>query len=74
MNCWLRVGTVWLALATALLPRLSLRAEDEAVPSDRLLPPDVSVYVSVPDVDELKARWGKTAFGSLTQDLAFGIK
>ncbi len=71
MNRWLRVGTVWLALATALLPRLSLRAEDEAVPTDRLLPPDVSVYVSVPDVDELKARWLKTAFGSLTQDSAF---
>ena len=72
MNRWLRVGTVCLALASALLPRLSLRAEDdEAVPTDRLLPPDVSVYVSVPDVDELKARWGKTAFGSLTQDSAF---
>ena len=71
MNRWLRVGTVWLALATALLPRLSLRAEDEATPTDRLLPPDVAVYVSVPDVDELKARWGKTAFGGLTQDSAF---
>ena len=71
MNRWLRVGTVWLALATALLPRLSLRAEDDAVPTDRLLPPEVSVYVSVPDVDELKVRWGKTAFGNLTQDSAF---
>ena len=71
MNRWLRVGTVWLALATALLPRLSLRAEDEAVPTDRLLPPEVSVYVSVPDVDELKARFAKTAFGTLTQDSAF---
>jgi len=71
MNRWLRVGTVWLALAAALLPRLSLRAEDEAVPTDRLLPPDVSVYVSIPDVDELKGRWFKTAFGSLTQDSVF---
>lgn len=71
MNRWLRVGTVWLALATALLPRLSLRAEDEAVPTDRLLPREVSVYVSVPDVDELKARFAKTAFGTLTQDSAF---
>lgn len=72
MNRWLRVGAVWLAFVTVLLPRLSLRAaDDEAVPTDRLLPPDVSVYVSVPDVDELKARWGKTAFGTLTQDSAF---
>ena len=72
MNRWLRVGALCLALATALLPRLSVRAEDdEAVPTDRLLPPDVSAYVSVPDVDELKARWSKTAFGSLTQDSAF---
>ncbi len=71
MNRWLRVGTVWLVLATALLPRLSLRAEEEAVPTDRLLPPEVSVYVSIPDVDELKARWLKTAFGGLTQDSAF---
>ena len=71
MNRWLRVGTVWLALATALLPRLSLRAEDDAVPTDRLLPPEVSAYISVPDVDELKVRWGKTAFGNLTADSAF---
>lgn len=72
MNRWLRVGAVWLAFVTVVLPRLSLRAaEDEAVPTDRLLPPDVSVYVSVPDVDELKARWSKTAFGTLTQDSAF---
>ena len=71
MNRWLRVGTVWLVLATALLPRLSLRAEDDAVPTDRLLPPDVSLYFSVPDMDELKVRWGKTAFGNLTQDTSF---
>lgn len=54
-----------------MLPRLWLHAADEAVPTDRLLPPDVSVYVSVPDVDELKARWAKTSFGLLTQDSAF---
>lgn len=71
MNRWLRVGAVWLAFVTVLLPSLTLRAEDEAVPTDRLLPPDVSVYVSVPDVDELKARWAKTAFGQLTQDSSF---
>ena len=71
MNRWLRVGTGWLVFATVLLPCLSLRAADEATPTDRLLPPDVSVYFSVPDVDELKSRWAKTAMGSLTQDSTF---
>ena len=71
MNRWLRVGIVCLAFATILQPRLSLQAADEAVPTDRLLPPEVSVYFSVPDVAELKTRWAKTAMGSLTQDSTF---
>ncbi|HLQ44126.1 MAG TPA: hypothetical protein VK137_05320, partial [Planctomycetaceae bacterium] len=72
MNRLLRVGTVLLALSTVLLPRLwLLAAEDEAVPTDRLLPPDVSVYVSIPSVDDLKARWGHTAFGGIAEDPAF---
>ncbi len=72
MNRWLRVGTLWLVLASVLLPRLSVfAADEEAVGTDRLLPPEVSVYVSVPDVDELKARWAKTAMGALTQDSTF---
>ena len=73
MNRWLRVGAMWLALAAVLLPRLPVFAadDDEAVSTDRLLPPEVAVYVSVPDVDELKARFGKTAFGGLTQDTSF---
>ncbi|MBC7818094.1 MAG: hypothetical protein IAG10_14490 [Planctomycetaceae bacterium] len=71
MNRWLRVGTLWLALAAVLLPRLCVQAADEPTPTDSLLPPDVSVYVSVPDVDELKARFGSTAFGNLTQDSTF---
>ena len=64
---------MWLVLAAVLLPRLPVFAadDDEAVSTDRLLPPEVSVYVSVPDVDELKARWAKTAMGALTQDSTF---
>ncbi|MFM9965789.1 MAG: hypothetical protein ACKV2Q_31800 [Planctomycetaceae bacterium] len=71
MNRWLRVGALWLALAAVLLPRLSVRAADEPTPTDSLLPPDVALYVSVPDVDELKARFGSTAIGNLTQDSIF---
>ena len=71
MNRLLRVGTLCFVLASVLLPRLSLYAADEAVGTDRLLPPDVAVYFSVPDVDELKARWAKTAMGNLTQDSNF---
>ena len=64
---------MWLALAAVLLPRLPVFAadDDEAVSTDRLLPREVAVYVSVPDVDELKARWAKTAMGALTQDSTF---
>lgn len=71
MKRWLRAGIVWVGFASVLVPCLRLHAAEEAIPTDRLLPPEVSVYVSVPDVDELKARWSKTAFGSLTQDSAF---
>ncbi len=72
MNRWLRVGTLWLALAAVLLPRLSVRAADEdPVETDRLLPSDVAVYVSVADVDELKARFAKTAMGNLAEDSTF---
>ena len=64
---------MWLALAAVLLPRLPVFAadDDEAVSTDRLLPREVAVYVSVPDVEELKARWAKTAMGALTQDSTF---
>jgi hypothetical protein len=72
MNRWLRVGALWLVLATVLLPRLSVFAADgKVVSTGRLLPPEVAVYVSVPDVEELKARWAKTAMSSLTQDSTF---
>lgn len=71
MSRWLRVGVVSLAFVSVLVPRLVLQAADEPVPTDRLLPPHVSFYVAVPNVDELKVRFGKTAFGALTKDSAF---
>ena len=71
MNRWLRVGALWLALAAVLLPRLSVQASDDPVETDRLLPSEVAVYFSVPDVDELKARFAKTAMGNLAEDSTF---
>ncbi|MCX7419847.1 MAG: hypothetical protein NT013_09960 [Planctomycetia bacterium] len=72
MKAFLRVGTVLLALSTVLMSQLWLRAaEEEAVPTDRLLPTDVSVYVSIPSVDDLKARFGKSSLGEMTEDSAF---
>ncbi len=71
MNRWLRVGTLWLALAAVLLPRLSVQAADDPVETDRLLPSEVAVYFSIPDVDELKARFAKTAMGNLVEDSTF---
>ena len=71
MKCLLRCGFMLLALSTALLPGW-LRAADEAVPpTDRLLPPDVSIYLSVPSVDDLKARFAQTSLGHLAEDSAF---
>ncbi len=72
MKVLLRVGSVLLALSTVMMPQMWLRAaDDKAVPTDRLLPSDVSVYVSIPSVDDLKARFGKTAMGEMSEDSAF---
>lgn len=70
MKRLLRVGLVVLAMVSALLPQ-GLRAAEDAVPTDRLLPPDVSVYLSIPSVDDLKTRFVQTALGKLAQDSAF---
>ena len=48
MNRWLRVGTLWLALAAVLLPRLSVQAADDPVETDRLLPSEVAATVNAP--------------------------
>ncbi len=42
----------------------------EKVPSDRLLSPDVHVYVSIPSVADLKAKWQKSLLGQLRKEKA----
>jgi hypothetical protein len=56
-------------LAVALLPR---PVAAQAVSSAKVLPTDVYLYVSVPSVKELKARWDKTQFAQIRKDPAFG--
>lgn len=65
----LRKGTLFFVITAALMARAF--AADEAVPTDRLLPSDVSVYVSVPSVDDLKAQFAHTALGAIAGDSAF---
>ena len=57
--------------ATALLLLASphiVRAEDESVPTDRLLPPNVSFYLTVPDWEQLETRWNESLMGRLRQE------
>lgn len=65
-----RVGRKLLWAAALLLlasPRL-VRAEDESVPTDRLLPPNVSFYLTVPDWEQLKTRWNESLMGRLREE------
>lgn len=72
MRRLLKLGTVYLALTAVLLPRFFVSAaEEEVAPTDRLLPPEVSVYFSIPSVEDLKAKWAGTAMGAIAADSAF---
>ena len=59
-------------LAAALVLGLTCRPSwsAEKVPSDRLLPPNVYAYFSVPNVPEFKSRWKQTLLGKLGEDKA----
>ncbi len=62
------LGALVLAFtAPAWLPA----ADSDSVPTDRLLPRDVALYVSVPDVSDLKAKFAQTAMGAISEDSAF---
>ena len=57
-------------LATALVLGLAGRPSwsAEKVPSDRLLPPNVYAYLSIPNVPEFKTRWKQTLLGKLGEE------
>ena len=69
MSLTLRRSCFGLCALSVLLTTSGLRAADLA-PTDRLLPPNVLLYVSIPDVTEAQTRWSDTGFGQLTHDPA----
>ena len=61
-----RIVMTGLAVAVALASRPAWAAEK--APNDRLLPPNTYLYVTVPNVGDLKTRFGASHFGQLLQD------
>jgi len=57
-----------LALLTALAITSQPAAAAELVPGERLLPPNVLFYLSVPSVPKLKQQCGKSLLGQLRKD------
>ncbi len=56
--------TLFAALAAPAL----FAADEESVPSDRLLPPGVLLHVRISDLSDLKERLPKTGFGKMYAD------
>ncbi len=69
MSRTFRQGVVLIALVgvTLLTNYLPAQAVD-AVPTARLLPPEVTIYATMPNVSEFKERWKQSLFGQLRQD------
>jgi Protein of unknown function (DUF3352) len=61
-----RIVIAGLALAIGLTARGAFAAEKG--PNDRLLPPNTYLYVTIPNVSELKTRFNKTHTGRLLQE------
>jgi hypothetical protein len=61
-----RIVMTGLAVAVALAARPARTAEK--APNDRLLPPNTYLYVTVPNVGELKTRFGQSHTGELLKD------
>jgi hypothetical protein len=67
MTTMRRIQTRGILVAALLTLSLSFSRATAAenVSADRLLPPDVYLYVDIPSVPDLKARWSKTLTGQL---------
>lgn len=59
---------VWSAALLLAAMASPVRAADEAVPTDRLLPPNVSFYATIPDWAQLESRWNESLLGRLKQE------
>lgn len=57
-----------LALLVGVISALPIATAADAVPTERLLPREVSVYVTVSDVTEFKQRWNQSLTGQLAED------
>lgn len=65
-------GMLLLAVALVVSSASRLAWSAEKVPSDRLLPPNVYAYVSVPNCPDLKSRWTQTMLGKLREEKSLG--
>ncbi len=64
-----RMMVCGVAIVAALWSGIARSADDdEAVASDRLLPPGVLLHIRISDVSDLKERLPETGFGKLYQD------
>lgn len=63
-----RGAVVALALLVGLTSLVPVATAADPIPTERLLPRDVSVYVTVSNVNEFKQRWNQSLTGQLIQD------
>ncbi len=70
MNYKLANGIIILVCATGLLLARSPVLAVEPVSANRLLPPEVAFYVTIPNVSDLKERWKKSLYGEMYSDEA----
>ena len=66
-----RWGGIFALIAAMAAPLSPRPAAAQAVSSAKVLPSDVYLYLSIPSVQELKARWNKTRFSEIQNDAAF---
>jgi hypothetical protein len=59
---------VFLSLVTICFSQGVLRAEDEKVPVEQIVPGKTFALISVPDVQELKSRFGETVWSDFFDD------
>ncbi|MBM81757.1 MAG: hypothetical protein CMJ78_14360 [Planctomycetaceae bacterium] len=69
MNSFLRHALVATTMWATLAGSLSAIAQDQ-VSTDKLVPRNTSLYVTVPSVEDLKKRFGESSFGAIQKDEA----
>lgn len=67
----LRSGLAAFVLTASLLVQATTGTAADKISTDRLLPENVAVYVTVPDVSALTTRWEESLYGEMQSDPAF---